>query len=192
MSSAPSRSSRLAEALDAAAGEILTAAAAHARAVVLIDGRSGAGKSTLAHLLVDRWPVDGVQLVALDALYPGWDGLDAGAALARDRILAPHRRGELATWPRWDWVANRPAEDHTVAPDAPLVVEGSGILTPRSAPLADVTVWLDAPDEQRKHRALDRDGDGYRPFWDRWAAQEKRHVRRDAPQELASHVFRLP
>ena len=47
--------------------------------VVVIDGRSGAGKSTLARLLVDTWPLPGlVQLVALDSIYPGWDGLSSG------------------------------------------------------------------------------------------------------------------
>lgn len=168
----------------------MAAAAGLARPVVLIDGRSGAGKSTLAGLIVHRWPQ--AQLVALDALYPGWDGLDAGAELARTRILSPHRRGELASWPRWDWVAGAPAEEHDVDPDAPLIVEGSGILTPQTATLADVRVWLDAPDAQRKQRALDRDGDLYRPFWDRWAAQEEHHLARDAPQTLATHVFRVP
>jgi uridine kinase len=47
--------------------------------VILIDGQSGAGKTTLAQRVVQRWPVQGrVQSVALDSLYPGWDGLEAG------------------------------------------------------------------------------------------------------------------
>ncbi|MEO8095730.1 MAG: hypothetical protein ABI632_12485, partial [Pseudolysinimonas sp.] len=42
------------------------------RPVVLIDGRSGAGKTTLARELA---PLVGAQLVSLDDVYPGWDGL---------------------------------------------------------------------------------------------------------------------
>ncbi|WP_417562703.1 hypothetical protein [Microbacterium sp.] len=190
MSSAPSRSSPFSAALHAAADAVVAATDRHARTVVLIDGRSGAGKSTLARLIVRQWPQ--AQLVALDSLYPGWDGLDAGAELARTRILQPHRRGEHASWPRWDWAAGAPGEEHDVDPGAPLIVEGSGILTPQTATLADVRVWLDAPDAQRKQRALDRDGELYRPFWDRWAAQEERHIARDGPQALATHVFRVP
>ncbi|WP_308491075.1 hypothetical protein [Microbacterium terrisoli] len=192
MSSAPSRSSLLATALQSGADELISAAGGRDRVVVLIDGRSGAGKSTLAQLVQRGWPGGGLQVVALDSLYPGWDGLDAGTALACHRILEPYRRGHDATWPRWDWVNERAAEEHRVDADAPLLVEGSGILTPQTAPLADLRVWLEAPDEQRRRRALQRDGEGYRPHWDRWAAQEQRHLERDDPQRLATHVFTLP
>lgn len=156
-----------------------------------MDGRSGAGKSSLARLLVRGWPGP-VQLVALDALYPGWDGLDEGTAIAREHVLAPHGVGRVGIWRRWDWAAQCPAEACAVVPDLPLIVEGSGILTPQTAPFAHVRAWLRSPDDSRRRRALDRDGDRYRPHWERWAAQEDRHVRRDAPEGLATHVFDVP
>ena len=74
--------------------------------VVLIDGRSGAGKSTLARLVADGWPLrTDPQLIALDSIYPGWDGLDAGVERAYDQILRPHGRGLVGTWQRYDWEA---------------------------------------------------------------------------------------
>lgn len=158
---------------------------------MLIDGRSGAGKSTLARLVAARWR-GGVQIVALDSLYPGWDGLDAGARAAREGILIPHRRGDAGTWRRWDWSADRPAEEHAIDPSQALIVEGSGLLTAETAPLADVTAWVDGPEETRRARAFDRDGDGYRPYWERWAAQERRHVQRDDPRMLAQIVVEVP
>ncbi len=161
--------------------------------VVLLDGRSGAGKSTLAAALAARWPAGGrVQLVALDSIYPGWDGLDAGAELARKHILVPHARGSAGAWQRWDWNAAAPAEAHTVDASLPLIVEGSGALTADSAALADLSVWLEAPTASRRRRALTRDGDTYRPHWDRWARQEERHVLRDEPRRFATHVFEIP
>ena len=36
----------------------------------------------------------------------------------------------------------------------------------------DLTVWLQLPEAQRRRRALARDGEIYRPHWERWAAQE--------------------
>lgn len=161
--------------------------------VILIDGRSGAGKSSLARALVADWPLRGrVQLIALDSIYPGWDGLEDGVVAARSLILAPHARGLIGVWQRFDWDLEEYAEAHAVDPSLPLIVEGSGILTPATARLADVRVLLEAPPVSRKRRALARDGESYRPHWDRWAEQEERHLRRDEPALQATHVFAMP
>ncbi|MGC0370648.1 hypothetical protein [Microbacterium sp. SLBN-111] len=197
MSSAPSRSS--ADPLDDALAQAVRAISSRVEAVgasnpvVLIDGRSGAGKSSLARRLVAEWPGRGrVQLVALDDLYPGWGGLAEGAEYARESILLPHAKGGVGIWQRWDWEAGERAEAHAVDPSLPLVVEGSGVLTPAAAKLADVGVWVDAPDGSRKDRALRRDGDTYRPHWERWAAQEDAHLAEHEPQALASLVVFVP
>lgn len=193
----PSRSDDdpVARALDAAAGQVTAAVAAvlAANPVVLIDGRSGAGKTSLARLVATRWPLAGrVQLIALDSIYPGWDGLEAGVETARAEILKPHGRGLIGTWQRWDWERAAPAESHAVDPALGVILEGCGVLTPQTARLADVRVWVESPDAARKARALARDGDTFRPHWDRWAAQEERHMERDAPQQLADLIVRVP
>lgn len=133
-----------------------------------------------------------VQLVALDSLYPGWDGLDLGVDIARELILRPHARGLIGVWQRWDWDAGAPAEAHAVDPSLPLIVEGSGLLTGATDRLGDVRVWLESPSASRKRRAIRRDGETYEPHWDRWARQEDAHIERDAPHALASHVFEVP
>ncbi|MBT2485768.1 MULTISPECIES: hypothetical protein [unclassified Microbacterium] len=164
-----------------------------ANPVVLIDGRSGAGKTSLAGLLAARWPLAGrVQLIALDSLYPGWDGLDGGVERALEWILRPHGRGKIGTWRRWDWERQTDAESHAVDPSLGVILEGSGILTPATAALADVRVWVESTEPARKARALARDGDTYRPHWDRWAAQEEAHVRRDVPAALATRTIEVP
>ena len=168
-------------------------AVAAANPVVLIDGRSGAGKSSLAARLAQQWPLAGrVQVIALDSLYPGWDGLDEGVAHVLDGVLRPHGRGYLGTWHRWDWEQGTPAESNAVDPALGVIIEGSGVLTPATAALADVRVWVDAADPVRKARALARDGETYRPHWDRWAAQELRHVNRDDPRAHATRIVEIP
>ncbi|WP_312167464.1 hypothetical protein [Microbacterium sp.] len=164
-----------------------------ANPVVLIDGRSGAGKTTLARMLIERWPVVGrVQLVALDSIYPGWDGLEDGVERALTGILRPHGRGYLGEWRRWDWEQGAEAESHAVDPSLGVLIEGSGILTSATAAIADVRVWLESGESGRKARALTRDGDTYRPHWDRWAEQEQAHIARDDPRSLATRVIDIP
>lgn len=161
---------------------------------ILIDGRSGSGKSTLAERLRDAWPRDdgAVRVIALDELYPGWDGLAAGSEIVREGILDPLSRGAEGAYHRWDWAAGEPGERVRVAPDRALIVEGAGALTSAARELVDLAIWIDAPERSRKRRALDRDGDGYAPHWERWAAQERAHIAAHAPASLADLTFDLP
>lgn len=126
------------------------------------------------------------RVVALDDLYPGWDGLQRGAQAALEQIIRPHAAGRAARWRRWDWVAGRYGAADGTRGEETLIVEGAGVLTADSAALADVCVWVDAADSTRMQRALARDGDAYRPHWDRWAAQEQKHLIEEDPRSLAT------
>ena len=39
--------------------------------------------------------------------------------------------------------------------------------------------WVDAPEEERRRRGIDRDGETFAPHWDAWAAAETEHFARD-------------
>lgn len=161
--------------------------------MILIDGRSGAGKSTLARLVTQHWPlVGGVQLIELDSIYPGWDGLEEGVQRAHRGIIIPHARGQWGTWAQWDWKHHCDAESHAVDPAQGVIIEGCGAVTADTARLADLTVWVQAPDAARQRRALDRDGDGYRPHWQRWARQETKHIAQNQPAQRASLRIAVP
>jgi cytidylate kinase len=146
------------------------------RPVVLIDGRSGSGKTTLAARLA---PALGAQLVRLDDLYPGWDGLAAGSEHVRDEVLGRSR------WRAWDWAADRPGEWHELDASAPLVIEGAGALSAANRALATLGIWTELDATTRKERALARDGESYAKHWDRWAAQEEVFAAREHPRSLA-------
>ena len=133
--------------------------------VVTIDGYSGSGKSTLAAALTRL--VNGWQVLHLDDWYPGWDGLAAGADSAR-RIAADLRAGRASSYEAWDW-ENGATGATTRVPLAPTIIEGCGAIEA----VADLAVWIADPGEdERRHRALARDGQTYAPHWQRWADQD--------------------
>ena len=147
--------------------------------VILIDGRSGAGKTELAEQIAHVTP--GAQVVHLDDLYPGWDGLDAGSA-AVAHLLTTYR------WRSWDWARRRPGRFKQIDETRPIIVEGVGALSRTSRPFARVAIWVELDDSTRKVRALARDGQSFEPFWDRWAAQELSFIAREHPQSLADVI----
>ncbi len=170
--------------------------------VILIDGRSGSGKTSLTERLANRFHAEGrsAQILHVEDLYPGWDGLAAGS-----RAVA----GALAdgAYRRYDWVLGGFAESVPITDDVPLIIEGCGAITaenlaaarawagaPRSAPGREPRVhgvWIDCPAELRRSRALARDGETFRPYWERWAAQEEAHYAVHKPWVLADEVLRV-
>lgn len=161
------------------------------RARILIDGRSGSGKSTLATRLVALAAATDVTVdcIRLDDIYPGWGGLaEASRVVAEDLLRPLHERGR-GSWQRYDWQAAAATRTHRVDADQSLVIEGIGALSRASAPLATYRVWVSADAEQRRRRALSRDGDLYRPHWDEWAAQEDLFIAAHDPRTLADLVI---
>jgi hypothetical protein len=161
--------------------------------VLAIDGPSGAGKTVLAEAvrvaLRARAPEAGpVPVVHLDSIYPGWDGLADSIPRLVDWVLRPLATGEPVRYRRYDWDRDEYAEwiDVPTDPMPPVViVEGAGAGSRPCAPYLSLLVWLEAPAAVRFDRGMARDGDGYRPHWQRWADQEKRHFAEHDPRARA-------
>jgi len=166
--------------------DVLTAAAGR-RPVVLLDGGSGSGKTTLARALRRELAarLGPVQLVSLDDCYPGWHGLALASQWVWQTILAPDEPGH----PTWDWRHDEVSGWVPLDPERPIIVEGCGAISIRSAPLASSRLWYEVPADERKRRALGRgDGDGFRPWWDDWAEQEAALWSVNRPWRLADWV----
>jgi chloramphenicol 3-O-phosphotransferase len=167
--------------VEALVADIADRVSTASRPVVIIDGGSGSGKSTIARPLAERLSA---QLVRLDDIYPGWDGLEAGSAAVVETVLAKE-----PGWRRWDWEAGAPAEWVPLDPELPLVIEGSGSLSRAARRLATFGVWLELGAAERRRRAIARDGDRYEPYWDRWAAQEHAFFERERPDAVADLII---
>ncbi|MEU8265706.1 hypothetical protein AB0B89_00960 [Sphaerisporangium sp. NPDC049002] len=153
--------------------------------VVAVDGPSGSGKTTLGTALAGEL---GAALVHMDDLYPGWDGLRDGVDRLVEWVLRPLSEGRPARWRRYDWALGAYAEWRETAPTEVVVVEGVGTGALAAAPYVSFLVWTEAPLAVRKARALRRDGEAYRPHWERWARQERAYFAADGVRARADAV----
>lgn len=154
--------------------------------LVCVDGPSASGKTTLAARLATE--LGGAPVVAMDDLYPGWDGLDAAVPLLMGRIVTPLVDGRAAHSPRFDWARDRYGPERALGTPPVLVVEGVGSGAHLVAVHANLVVWVEAPEAERHRRGLARDGGAYAPFWARWAAQEHRHFATEGTRARADVV----
>ncbi|QIM16140.1 hypothetical protein G7067_06445 [Leucobacter insecticola] len=159
--------------------------------VILIDGRSGSGKTSLAEELVHACG-GSAQVLHIEDLYPGWDGLAEGSHAAGRALI---ERGYRA----YNWGTGEFGPRIALGSQRPLIVEGCGAITADNLAAARswaggeearvYSVWLEGSEELRQSRAFARDGDTYRPHWARWAAQEDRLFAEARPMDLADEIM---
>jgi Cytidylate kinase len=156
--------------------------------LVCVDGPSGSGKSTLgrrlAAALADSALVDS-PLVHMDDLFPGWDGLAEAVPLLYEQVVAPLVAGQPARYRRYDWDRGEFAETRDLGRPALLVVEGVAAGSRPVAAHASLLVWVEAARAERFRRGIERDGETYRPHWERWARQEAAHFAADGTRARA-------
>jgi uridine kinase len=154
--------------------------------LVAVDGPSGAGKSSFARRLAAplRAPV-----VAIDDLLDGWDDQFTFWTRLERQVLGPLRRGETATYLRYQWDRREfGGPPVTVEPAPAVLVEGVSAARREIRPELALAVFVVAPPDLRSARALARDGDdsvAYRAYLERWRGAEDRHFAED---ETAAHA----
>lgn len=159
-------------AVDALVQVALDGGSARGTRVVAVDGPSGSGKTTFAAHLAAR--LGGAQIVHMDDLYPGWDGLAASVPTLVEQVLRPLADGRPAAFAPYDWERGRYADERIPVPAAAwLVVEGVGCGSRACAPYLSALAWVSAEPGVRRRRGLTRDGAAYAPHWERWARQER-------------------
>ena len=159
--------------------------------IILIDGRAGSGKSTFAESLQQQLFRDGEsapRVIHMDNIFEGWDGLALGSDYMVRFILQPLARRETASWQDWSWVKNQRSSWREFSGGTPLIVEGCGSLTERSKEHADISIWLEASEETRRERWIQRER--HLEKFDFWAAQELDFYAREKSQSLADLVIK--
>lgn len=154
--------------------------------IVLIDGRAASGKSSFAKALQEKLFQEGDSLprvIHMDDLYPGWEGLAAGAEYLVREILKPLSMGNTANWQNWSWVRSERKSWREFSGGTPLIIEGCGSITNQSISFADLSIWLETAEDIRRQRWQQREGNDER--FDFWAAQELDFYAREKSAQLA-------
>jgi uridine kinase len=163
--------------------------------IVVIDGRAGSGKSTLAASLQNALFLQGEslpRLIHMEDLYEGWDGLAQGADYLQRVVLMPLLAAKTSSWQEYNWETNNRERWREFSGGTPLIIEGCGSLNRYTSSIANLTVWLDVPEETRRARWVERDGHAFDAYFDSWAAQELDFIAREKSPEWAVYGLASP
>ena len=157
--------------------------------LVVVDGPAGSGKTTFAERLAAA--VGGTRVLHMDDFYEGWSGALTGDVWRRldQQVLRPLAAGGDGSYRRYDWAEGAFAQTPTVVPTAAVVVlEGVGSAARPIDPFASLRVWVEAPEDVRIARGIERDGEHLRREWIRWLDVERAHFATDRTRERADLV----
>jgi uridine kinase len=148
--------------------------------LIAVDGPSGAGKTTFALRLAKQLDAP---VVHTDDLLDGWDDQFTFWERLERQVLGPLRRGETATYQRYQWHLGEFAGPPVRVDPAPAVLlEGVSAARREIRAELSLSVFVVAPPDLRWRRAVARDGDdsvAFRAYLGRWRAAEDRHFAQD-------------
>jgi uridine kinase len=154
--------------------------------LVTIDGPSGAGKTSLARRLCRS--LRRVPVVHLDHLYEGWTGLDGVGDRLDAWVMTPLRQGLPGQHLVYDWHRGAYAEWREVPLAPVLLVEGVGAGQRRFQDAAVLRIWIDAPEDLRRDRTLEREGPDMQTALTEWWPREARHFEAEHTRTRADLV----
>jgi uridine kinase len=157
--------------------------------LIAVDGPSGAGKTTFALRLAKQLDAP---VVHTDDLLDGWDDQFTFWERLERQVLGPLRRGETATYRRYQWHLGKFAGPPVRVDPAPAVlVEGVSAARREIRPELSLAVFVVAPSDLRLRRSVARDGDdsvAFRAYLERWRAAEDRHFAEDDTRAAADRI----
>ncbi|HZE37735.1 MAG TPA: hypothetical protein VE172_02895 [Stackebrandtia sp.] len=156
--------------------------------LVAVDGRSGSGKSTFAGRLAEaaQEKFTDVALIHTDDLLPGWVHPTGFADNLDNWVLRPLKDREPASYPTYDWVADRFRDTWSdIGRPALLIVEGVTTAAARFRPWLSYAAWVRTDAAECLRRGIERDGEAMRGEWDIW---REREVDILAADDIESHA----
>jgi hypothetical protein len=156
--------------------------------IVGIDGPSGSGKSTLARAVAAELACP---IIELDD-FVSWGDLTGWWPRFDEQAFSPLLAGGDAHYQRRDWIGDEfgaALGDWRTVPWHPrVVVEGITATRRETVGRLSLAVWVEAPDELRLARGLERDGHDHLVLWIDWMRREAAFFASDRTRARADLV----
>jgi hypothetical protein len=153
--------------------------------LVGVDGPSGSGKSTLAARLAARASAPFVQIDDFVA----WSDFAGWWPRFERQVLTPLASGADAQYQVRDWANDEfgtSLDGWKTLAWAPLVIlEGVTCTRLAAASRLAYSIWVEAPEDVRLQRGLERDGNSHRQLWVTWMAEERQFFAADGTRARA-------
>jgi adenylate kinase family enzyme len=153
--------------------------------LVGVDGPSGSGKSALAARLAAR---ASAPVVEIDD-FVSWSDFAGWWPRFERQVLTPLVSGADARYQVRDWVNDEygaSLDGWKTAAWAPLMIlEGVTCTRLAAAKRLAYTIWVEAPEDLRLRRGLERDGTDHRQLWLTWMAEEREFFAADGTRARA-------
>ncbi len=133
---------------------------------ISIDGHSGAGKSNLAHILSQEIPHN--QILEVENWVAGWHDLAGGINRLEKIVKELSHKGKIQTT-HWDWEKNQWGKPYDLLLQPVNFLVGCG----SSAISTNLSLWVQADENERKKRVKQRDNYDWSNLWEMWAKQEQ-------------------
>jgi uridine kinase len=167
---------------------ILDAPSVHGMRIVGIDGPSGAGKSTFALQLASLLDAP---IIHIDD-FVSWNDFAGWWPRFENQVLDPLLRGEPTRYQQRDWVSDEFGDSlgqwATVAWSPVILVEGVTCTRRDSIGKLAYAVWMEAPEEERLRRGIERDGESHRSLWRQWMEEESQFFAADHTRDRANLI----
>jgi len=141
--------------------------------LVGVDGPSGSGKSTLAARLAARASAPVVQIDD----FVSWSDFAGWWPRFETQVLSPLLSGKAARYQVRDWANDEYGTSlggwKTQAWAQLVILEGVTCTRLAAASRLACSIWVEAPEDLRLQRGLERDGTDHRQLWLTWMAEER-------------------